>query len=189
MRLEEQRAAAKTRERILQVALELFAQHGYAATSVADLAARLGTSKAALYYHFRSKEELLDELLSSSLSGFMEIAERAASGLLPPEELIGAIIDLTTISGALRAAVSTDPSAMSALLDRAGPKTTEELTDQIISALAGDQRDEARVIAAQAAFTVARYGTISVLQSADSLQLSPDAREELLAAALRALRR
>jgi AcrR family transcriptional regulator len=189
MRVEEQRAAARTRERILEVALELFAQHGYAATSIADLAARLGTSKAALYYHFHSKEEVLDELLSSSLSGFMEIAEQAAAGLLPPEELIGAIIDLTTISGALRAAVSTDPSAISVLLDRAGPKTTEELTDQIVAALAGDRGDAGRVIAAQAAFAVARYGTIAVLQSAGSVQLSPAARAELRAAALRALGR
>jgi AcrR family transcriptional regulator len=42
-----------TRARILAIALELFAEQGFAGTSVADIAGRLGTTKAALYYHFR----------------------------------------------------------------------------------------------------------------------------------------
>jgi AcrR family transcriptional regulator len=43
-----------TRERILSVAGELFAQQGYAGTSIVDIAGQLGTSKAAIYYHFAS---------------------------------------------------------------------------------------------------------------------------------------
>lgn len=52
-----------TRTRILGVALELIAEHGYAGTSTRVMCERLGFTKAALYYHFRAKEELVDDLL------------------------------------------------------------------------------------------------------------------------------
>jgi AcrR family transcriptional regulator len=48
-----------TRERILDIALDLFTEKGYDNTSLREIAQRLGFSKAALYYHFASKEEIL----------------------------------------------------------------------------------------------------------------------------------
>ncbi len=51
-----------TRERILDVALELFNEHGYDKTSLREIAEHLGVTKAALYYHFERKEDLLLEL-------------------------------------------------------------------------------------------------------------------------------
>jgi len=48
-----------TRERILEIALELFTEQGYERTSLRQIAERLGFSKAAIYYHFASKEEIL----------------------------------------------------------------------------------------------------------------------------------
>jgi AcrR family transcriptional regulator len=51
-----------TRERILDVALELFTEQGYDKTSLREIAERLGVTKAALYYHFERKEDLLLEL-------------------------------------------------------------------------------------------------------------------------------
>jgi AcrR family transcriptional regulator len=48
-----------TRARIQQVALELFAEQGYEATSLREIAERLGVTKAALYYHFKSKEDIV----------------------------------------------------------------------------------------------------------------------------------
>jgi AcrR family transcriptional regulator len=47
------------RERILDVALELFNEQGYDATSLREIAERLGVTKAALYYHFKSKGDIL----------------------------------------------------------------------------------------------------------------------------------
>jgi len=47
------------RERILDVALELFNEEGYDATSLREIAERLGVTKAALYYHFKSKADIL----------------------------------------------------------------------------------------------------------------------------------
>ena len=48
-----------TRGRIQHVALELFAEHGYERTSLREIAERLGVTKAALYYHFKSKEDIV----------------------------------------------------------------------------------------------------------------------------------
>src|SRR5215469_16465337 len=47
-----------TRERIQAIALELFAEQGYEKTSLREIAERLGVTKAALYYHFKSKEDI-----------------------------------------------------------------------------------------------------------------------------------
>ena len=52
-----------TRERILDVATELFTEQGYEGTSLREIADRLGITKAALYYHFHSKDEILTTLL------------------------------------------------------------------------------------------------------------------------------
>ncbi|MFI9648709.1 TetR/AcrR family transcriptional regulator [Streptomyces sp. NPDC052040] len=48
-----------TRQRIQDVALELFAEQGYEKTSLREIAERLDVTKAALYYHFKTKEEIL----------------------------------------------------------------------------------------------------------------------------------
>ena len=48
-----------TRERILDIALDLFTGQGYEKTSLRQIAERLGFSKAAIYYHFASKEDIL----------------------------------------------------------------------------------------------------------------------------------
>ena len=54
--------ASSTRERILDVALELFGAQGYDGTSLRQIAEQLGVTKAALYYHFESKEDILRAL-------------------------------------------------------------------------------------------------------------------------------
>ena len=51
--------ANSTRERILDVALDLFVTQGYDGTSLREIAEQLGVTKAALYYHFKSKEDIL----------------------------------------------------------------------------------------------------------------------------------
>ena len=48
-----------TKQRILDVALDLFTEQGYDGTSLRQIAEQLGVTKAALYYHFESKEDIL----------------------------------------------------------------------------------------------------------------------------------
>ncbi len=50
---------ASTKERILDAALDLFTEKGFDGTSLREIAERLGVTKAALYYHFASKDDIL----------------------------------------------------------------------------------------------------------------------------------
>ena len=60
---QEARGRGDTRARIQRVALELFAEQGYDKTSLREIADRLDVTKAALYYHFRSKEDIVRSLV------------------------------------------------------------------------------------------------------------------------------
>ena len=51
--------AGSTRDRILDIALDLFIEQGFDKTALRQIAEKLGFSKAALYYHFASKEDIL----------------------------------------------------------------------------------------------------------------------------------
>jgi AcrR family transcriptional regulator len=57
-----------TRARIQQVALTLFTEQGYEKTSLREIAEHLGVTKAALYYHFKSKEELFESFIADRLA-------------------------------------------------------------------------------------------------------------------------
>jgi len=57
------------REQVVRIAVQLFNEQGYDATSVADLAARLGLTKSALYHHVASKEAILQSALDDALGG------------------------------------------------------------------------------------------------------------------------
>lgn len=52
-----------TKEKILEEALKLFARSGYMGTSMNDIASQLGVTKAALYKHYSSKQEILDSIV------------------------------------------------------------------------------------------------------------------------------
>ncbi len=54
-----------TRERIVNVALELFAEQGYEQTSLREIADRLGVTKAALYYHFKTKDDIVHGIVEA----------------------------------------------------------------------------------------------------------------------------
>lgn len=56
-------AVNETKNRILQVALELFAERGVDGVSIADITAKVGIAKSTLYSHFESKEEILNSIL------------------------------------------------------------------------------------------------------------------------------
>lgn len=55
--------AEGTKARILEAALALFAQNGYLGTSMSDIAGQLGITKAALYKHYASKQDILDRIV------------------------------------------------------------------------------------------------------------------------------
>lgn len=54
-----------TKERIVEEALKLFSQSGYMGASMNDIAEKLGVTKAALYKHYKSKQEILDSIVET----------------------------------------------------------------------------------------------------------------------------
>jgi AcrR family transcriptional regulator len=69
----EAHARPDTRARIQSVALELFAEQGYDKTSLREIAERLGVTKAALYYHFKSKEDIVTSLVEDYFGAIDEL--------------------------------------------------------------------------------------------------------------------
>ncbi|MFB4304485.1 TetR/AcrR family transcriptional regulator [Actinomadura sp. GTD37] len=171
-----------TRGRIFTVARQLFTEQGYAGTSIADIAKELGTSKAALYYHFKSKEEILSELLAEPIARYAALAARAESGAAAAE-ILGALIDMTADAEIVLNVFGNDPSVARALRQA---HHFQEQTETIIAALAGPGPSAGALARAHAAYTVAKQGTFAVL-TANGGTLSTAERGELLGAALRTL--
>jgi AcrR family transcriptional regulator len=88
------RPRSDTRERIQEVARELFSQRGVQRTSLQDIAERLGITKPALYYHFSSREELVRSILQPLIDeGERFIAEREKRGDTDVRELLEGYFD------------------------------------------------------------------------------------------------
>ncbi|MFS0852712.1 TetR/AcrR family transcriptional regulator [Microbacterium sp. 179-I 3D4 NHS] len=91
------------RATLLDAAVAVFNESGYDATSVAALAARLGLSKAAIYHHFASKEEILETALGAALDGLEGVL--AETGGIPPTDRLAAVLQ-----GAVRVLAANLPS-------------------------------------------------------------------------------
>jgi AcrR family transcriptional regulator len=91
------RPASDTRYRIQEVARELFTQKGVQRTSLQDIADRLGITKPALYYHFRSREDLVRSILQPLLDegeDFVAAHERRrGKARATPRELLEGYFD------------------------------------------------------------------------------------------------
>lgn len=57
-----------TRQHIVEASMHLFSAHGYAQTTVRDIARQAGISDAAIYYHFHTKGDVLDALIDADLN-------------------------------------------------------------------------------------------------------------------------
>ncbi len=79
-----QEEPADRRHEILEVAAELFAERGYRATSVRDIAERAGLLAGSLYYHIRSKEALFVEIHNKALDAAAQRIRNAIAGQKDP---------------------------------------------------------------------------------------------------------
>ena len=76
-----------SREKILQAALELFAHHGYAGTSVRMLAREVGVSQGLIYNYFDGKKDVLRAIFERSMDDVMVSFAQAAEAKAPGERL------------------------------------------------------------------------------------------------------
>jgi AcrR family transcriptional regulator len=82
----------EVRQNILKKAARLFAEQGYAGTTIVDLADACASSRGALYHYFESKEDILFHILDGHVKDLLERVEQAAAGGGEPEEQCRAII-------------------------------------------------------------------------------------------------
>ncbi len=143
-------APVGTRERILSVALELFASRGFAGTSIRELADGLGVTTAALYYHFESKDAVLEALSERFLTGLERLlAAHPRSG---EEEVkravLGGYLDVIAADPELARVMAYDPAVeRHPVIGR----RVADVIDDLVAHLAAPRRSaEARVRAVAA---------------------------------------
>ena len=86
----------KTKQRILDAALELFSTQGFEATSIAQIADAVGVRKASLYSHFDSKQDILDRLIDSIMEGYSKHSVRSLADSMDDELDPDGVVRLVT---------------------------------------------------------------------------------------------
>ena len=123
--------------RTADVALELFAEHGVAGTSLQMIADRLGVTKAAVYHQFRSKESIVVAVLDVRLVPLEAAVDRAeAAGATPSarRELLSSIVHAVVVDRTAWSTLQADPVLLR-LLGEHGP--SRELWSRLFRVLVG----------------------------------------------------
>jgi AcrR family transcriptional regulator len=85
---------------ILRAASELFAERGYHATSLEDIAARVGIAKGTIYLHFASKDDLVIALMKQGFTSYVKALENALESASAPRDKLRAVIEHFTSAAA-----------------------------------------------------------------------------------------
>jgi AcrR family transcriptional regulator len=85
----------QTRRAILDAAIAEFAEKGFAAARVDDIAARTSTTKRMIYYYFQSKERLFAAVLEEMYGGMRDAERALAPDALPPAEAMRRLVEVT----------------------------------------------------------------------------------------------
>lgn len=80
----QQERAVRTKEAVVTAAAEAFAEAGFLGTSMADIFARAGVTKGALYFHFSSKEELATEIVNGEEAAATQLIQDVFASDSPP---------------------------------------------------------------------------------------------------------
>jgi AcrR family transcriptional regulator len=112
--------AERTRQQILETAQRLFADLGYDATSLQLIADEMGLTKAAVYYHFRAKSDILHAALLPGIQRLEALLDEAAGirgRRARVEHLVNGFTDFLVQNRQYAAMASTDPAAKRNNLD------------------------------------------------------------------------
>ncbi|WP_130404275.1 TetR/AcrR family transcriptional regulator [Micromonospora violae] len=146
-----------TRERIKAVALELFTEQGYEKTSLREIAERLNVTKAALYYHFKSKDDIVASFVEDRLErmdALVAWAESQPSTLATRRELISRYAD-TMFSGEQPSVMRFFEQNQTALKSlAAGQKMRGRMMELANALCRGDDSPAAQLRAALSLFAV-----------------------------------
>ena len=113
--------ATDTRTRLIDAAVDLFVRHSFAGTSLQMIADALGFTKAAIYHHFRTREQLLSAVLEPMLDELRSVVESAESlrrTRARAEHMLNGYAALAVRNRGLVAVLAADPSVAAALHER-----------------------------------------------------------------------
>jgi AcrR family transcriptional regulator len=170
------RPTTDTREQALRVAAELFATRGYEQTSLAEISGRLGITKAALYYHFRSKGDLLRSLVEPFVT---DIEALAADLPAEPRATLEAYFDLCYRHRAMLVGIVRDVAVVNELKIVDWIVTWRTRIDAALTGPTTGERVRAVVALGGLQDTLVLF--------ADEPELATTIRDEAVDAALRAL--
>lgn len=114
--------ATDTRVRLIDVAVRLFTRHSYAGTSLQMIADDIGFTKAAIYHHFRSREQLLLAVLEPllvELAAVVDAAGAKRTASARADEMLTGYAALAVRNRGLVGVLAADPSVAAALEQRA----------------------------------------------------------------------
>ena len=112
---------ADTRTRLIEAAIDLFTRHSFAGTSLQMIADELGFTKAAIYHHFRTREQLVAAVIEPMLDELRAVVESAEAKRTPharAEHMLSGYAALAVRNRGLVAVLATDPSVATVLTDR-----------------------------------------------------------------------
>ncbi|MCW4354291.1 TetR/AcrR family transcriptional regulator [Hoyosella sp. YIM 151337] len=101
-----------TRDRIVDVALELFTRKGFAATTMQDIADELGLTKAAVYHYHRTKEDLIRSLVEPAIEDVDGFFRRAAAESFDRGTFLAEFFDVNYRNRRIFTALTTDPTGL-----------------------------------------------------------------------------
>jgi AcrR family transcriptional regulator len=127
----------ETRSRLRELALQLFAEQGYEKTSLREIAERLGVTKAALYYYFKSKEDIVRSLVEDYMAEIDELIAWAKDQPRSAEtraEIVRRYLDIVVNGSAVFRLLHQNQAAVSSL---ASAKERGELFRERMDTLVG----------------------------------------------------
>ncbi|MGI5330281.1 TetR/AcrR family transcriptional regulator [Actinomadura nitritigenes] len=140
--------AGTARERLVQAALGLFAQRGVNGTSLQMIADEIGVTKAAVYYHFPNRDDLIEAAVTPylrDLASVVETAERQGRRADQVDTLLNGVIGLLVDNRDLHIALQFDPAIQQHLRDRAEMR---DLVQRVGTLLIGPRADTHALIIA-----------------------------------------
>lgn len=174
------RRTTDMRARVIATATGLFSTRGFAVTSLQEIADQLDVTKAALYYHFRSKDDLIVEVLAPLVDDVDAWFAQVEAQQPSPREALESYFDVVHRHGGLLAAIARDPGAL-----EAGDTAAHvaQWGQRVQTVLAGpDATFDERVRTTLAIVGLAR--TASLFPDADTTQLRRVAVDAALGALL-----
>lgn len=159
-----------TRTRLLSTALELFSEYGVEGTSLQMIADALGVTKAAVYYHFRTKSEITEAVTEPALAeldGILDEAERIRGRGARVDHVLDGLVDLVVRHRALVALFSSDPGIARAV--EKSLHSAESFKVRLPRLLAGPEPDTSTVVSVHVALAgIALAGGSPALAALDA---------------------